>query len=177
MKSMHSAIVAQQAQLDRALQEARYAAQSADQHQQRVFTDIAKGAMSEFQKARGLDDATMMKVANTASNSGMHLRYMQGFNPLTGEVTDKDPYKAMTLALESAYFMVPETRDVQVEAEIRRRAEQASREKERKQKLAGVSGASGSVPRTQQAEPGNRSQMVEEVASMFNGTWIGDGSQ
>jgi hypothetical protein len=176
MKSLHAAITAQQVELQRLSKEARFASETAASQVQRTYSDIARGAISEFQKSRSLDDATMAKVATAAHHSGMHLKYMQGFNPLTGEVTDKDPYKAMTLALETAYFMVPETRDAQVEAEILRRAEQAKREADRKQKLAGISGASGSVPRTQQAVPGDRNQMVEEVTQMFNGSWVGDGS-
>ena len=82
-------------------------------------------------------------------------------------------------ALEAGYLMAPETREMDIARTIEARAARHAAETSRKEKLGGISGASGSVPRTQTV-PTNpqdaRTAMTEEVSQMLNGSWVGDGT-
>jgi hypothetical protein len=82
-------------------------------------------------------------------------------------------------ALNAGYMMAPETREIEIARIASTRQERKQADDTRKQKLSGISGASGSVPRTQTV-PSNpsdaRAALVEEVSQMFNGSWVGDGS-
>jgi hypothetical protein len=69
--------------------------------------------------------------------------------------------------------MTPETRTFEIRREFQRRNEDIKR----KQKLAGVSGSSGSVPRTvpapQPGTPESEAALMREVKEMMDGTWTG----
>lgn len=179
IQNLYRAYQDQQAVLDRVSRQAAQAETLASQHMQRTYTDIAQGAISEFQKSRNLDDPTMQAVARAARTSGFAEKYMQGTDPLTGLPVQPDPYHAVMSALEAGYLMAPETREIVVQRTIADRAARHATDNTRKQKLAGVSGASGSVPRTQTV-PTNpqdaRAAMTEEVSQMLNGSWVGDGT-
>lgn len=179
IQALHKAVKDQRDALDRIAAQSAQAERIATTHAQRTYTDIAKGAMSEFQRQHSLDDPSMQAVSRAAASTGFAEKYMQGVDPLTGTPVAPDPYKAVWSALSAGYMMAPETREIEIARLATSRAERRDAEDTRKQKLAGVSGASGSVPRTQTV-PSNpsdaRAALVEEVTQMFNGSWSGDGS-
>lgn len=179
MVALHNQMRAQQDQLDVVRKQAQFAQEISASNIQRQYTEIAQSAITEFQKSHELDDDTMGRVIATGRSTGFAGRYMQGTDPLTGVPVTPDPYKATMSMLDAGYLLTPETRTIDTEREIERRASRAQQDATRKQKLAGVSGAAGSVPRTQPV-PNNpndsRAAMVSEVESMLNGNWIGDGN-
>jgi len=141
--------------------------------------------MSEFQASHRLDDDTMGSIMRTVVQSGLANTYMRGVDPITGDSTtdprtgSPDPYQAIMRAMDVAYFMVPETRQVEIDRGVAARVDRAAKDATRKQKLAGVSGAAGSVPRQTSvpAEPRDRyDAMVEEMRQMQAGSWVGDGN-
>lgn len=176
---LHRALQAQQEAIDAVRRQAANAESIASHQVQRTYSDIAQGAISEFQKARQLDDDTMAAVSRVARQSGFAEKYMQGVDPITGARVNPDPYKAVYSALEAGYFMAPETREVEISRAIDQRAARIAEDKIRKEKLGGVSGASGSVPRTQtvpQNPRDSKAALLQEVTQMMNGSWAGDGS-
>jgi hypothetical protein len=177
--TLYKAVRQQQAALDRISRQAAQAEQIASSQAQRTYTDIAKGAMTEFQRSHSLDDSTMQAVSRAAAATGFAEKYMAGLDPLTGTPVAPDPYRAVISALNAGYMMAPETRDMEIARLAEARATRRLVDDERKQKLAGVSGASGSVPRTQPvpANPSDaRNALVAEVSQMMNGEWMGDGT-
>lgn len=178
-KQLHAALTAQQDILDRVSRQSQQAVETATSVTQRTYADIAQGAISEFQQKKALDDNTMLAVSGLARRSGFVEKYMDGFDPLTGAPVKPDPYQAVTQALETAYYMAPETRELELSRQMAARDARAEADRSRKEKLGGVSGAAGSVPRTQPV-PSNpqdaRAAMVSEVAGMLTGNWT-DGSQ
>lgn len=177
--ALYKTVRAQQQNIDRVSRQAYQAEQLAAANAQRTYTDIAKGAMSEFQRQHSLDDSTMQAVSRAAAATGFAEKYMAGLDPLTGTPVAPDPYKAVMSALSAGYMMAPETRDIEIARLASLRTERRQADDTRKQKLAGVSGASGSVPRTQSV-PANptdaRAALVEEVSQMMSGSWVGDGT-
>lgn len=179
ISGLHRALQQQQENLERISWQAAQAEQIAQRHAQRTYVDIAKGAMSEFQQAHSLDDPTMQAVSRAAASTGFAEKYMQGVDPLTGTPVAPDPYRAVMSALNAGYMMAPETREIEIARIAATRAARREQDDTRKQKLAGVSGASGSVPRTQtvpQSPSDARTALVAEVSQMMNGSWVGDGS-
>lgn len=179
VSALYNTVQQQQAILDRVSRQATQAEQIATSQAQRTYTDIAQGAMSEFQRTMQLDDTVMQEVASTAARMGFAEKYMSGMDPLTGAPVAPDPYKAVMAALQAGYFVTPSTRQLDVQRESQKQQQLVEADRIRKEKLSGVSGAAGSVPRTQ-AVPNNpkdaRAAMTEEISQMFNGSWVGDGS-
>lgn len=179
LQGLYKAVQAQREAIDRVSAQAAQAEQLAASNAQRTYTDIAKGAMSEFQRQHALDDEIMQAVSRAAAATGFAEKYMAGIDPLTGTPVAPDPYKAVISALNAGYMMAPETREIEITRLAASRIARRAEDDARKQKLAGVSGASGSVPRTQSV-PSNpsdaRAALVEEVTQMFNGSWAGDGT-
>ncbi len=179
IKALHNTLKMQQEVLARVDRQSQFAAETVTQQTQRTYADIAQGAMTEFKTSRNLDDATMAAVSGAAHRSGIAEKYMQGYDPITGTPVQPDPYRAVMKALEVGYLMTPETRQLEIQRAVEAESTRATKDATRKQKLGGVSGAAGSVPRTQSV-PRNpqdaRTAMVSEVANMMNGSWPGDGS-
>jgi hypothetical protein len=185
IRGLYNVVQAQRQLLDRTVRETRQALNTASTSAQRTYLDITQGAMSEFKNTKQLDDNTMNAVMKTVVQSGLANTYMRGLDPITGEPTQDprtgspDPYKAIMRAMDVAYYMVPETRQAEIDREIKQRVERSRADATRKQKLAGVSGAAGSVPRTQPIPTDANDRygaMVEEMRQMQNGSWVGDGS-
>lgn len=180
IKTMYAVLKAQQQQLETVRQQSAQAQQIASSQAQRTYEEIAQGVISEFQQKRGLDDETMGKVSHAARSLGYVNQYMAGTDPLTGVPVKPDPYMAVRKALEAGYMLVPETRQLDIDRAAQEAADRRVKELTRKEKLAGVSGAAGSVPRTQSvpSNPGDaRNAMIDEVRQMFTGSWAGDGSE
>ena len=185
IRGLYDVVRAQQDILDRTVRESRQALNTASSQAQRTYVDITKGAMSEFASSRKLDEPTMNSIMKTVVQSGLANTYMRGMDPITGENTNDprtgnpDPYQAIMRAMDVAYYMVPETRQAEIDRGIQERVTRAQKDATRRQKLAGVSGAAGSVPRQQQlpTEPRDRyDAMVEEMRQMQAGSWVGDGN-
>lgn len=178
-QSLYKAMQAQRDAINRISHQAAQAERVAAHQAQQTYTDIAKGAMTSFQQQHSLDDTTMQAVSRAAAATGFAEKYMAGIDPLTGTPVAPDPYKAVMSALNAGYMMAPETREIEIARIAAARQARTVEDNTRKQKLAGISGTGGSVPRTQTV-PSNpqdaRAALVEEVSQMFNGSWAGDGS-
>jgi len=182
---LYNVVRAQQELLDRTVRESRQALNTASSQAQRTYVDITRGAMSEFAAQRKLDEPTMNSIMKTVVQSGLANTYMRGVDPITGESTvdprsgSPDPYQAIMRAMDVAYYLVPETRQAEIDRGVQQRIDRAQKDATRKQKLAGVSGAAGSVPRTQTVPDAPRDRydaMVEEMRQMQAGSWVGDGN-
>jgi hypothetical protein len=137
---------------------------------------IIESVVTSFQDRYQLPDDLTMKVRQAAGRTGAVNSYMNGMDPVTGEQVIPNVHKAVEKALEIGYWMTPETRTFEIRREFQRR----SADVERKQKLAGISGASGSVPRTvpqpQPGTPESEAALMREVKEMMDGTWTGEGN-
>jgi hypothetical protein len=137
---------------------------------------IIESTVSAFQEKYQLPDDLVSKVRSAAGRTGAVNSYMSGMDPVTGEQVVPNVHRAVEKALEIGYWMTPETRTFEMRREFQRRTTDA----ERKQKLAGISGASGSVPRTvpqpQPGTPESEAALMREVKEMMDGTWTGEGA-
>lgn len=135
------------------------------------LTATTNRAAETFKTQHSLDDNQMQKIREVASRLEVLPALMKGVNPLTGVHEAVDTVTAVERAFELAYWQMPEFRDKEYQA----RLEQWRADKSRKQKLAGVSGSSGSVPRTPSKprdETEMRKALIKEVAEMQTGNWI-----
>jgi hypothetical protein len=119
---------------------------------QRENTELANSAASSFQRGYNLPDDIMNEVRrNTQANDMQY--YLESVQP--------DPFKAVEFALTRAYWNTPQARTFEFE----RQSEARTKAQARKQKLAGVSGGSGSGPRAQEPQYEDWKQAaVAEVA-------------
>jgi hypothetical protein len=157
------AFQAQQAEIARL--NAIFAAQQQEVAQQRMieFNKAVETGTMNFQRAHSLTDEDMVRLRTQAAQ----LNVVDNLLPQLG------PVGAVERALETAYFMDPSFR----EKELARVAAEQRNDSAKKQKLAAISGSSGSVPRTTPApttEEGRRAAMIADVGAMMNGTWTGD---
>jgi hypothetical protein len=138
------------------------------------YAQAAEAAMSKFRADKQIDDESIWKsVVLSARNTHFADQYMNGIDPLTGAPVKADPYQATLSALEAGYLLSPETRQLEVARRADARARRDAADAIRKEKLGGVSGAAGSVPRTQNAVPSDPRQrhaaMVAEIDEMMFG--------
>lgn len=145
--------------------------QSQQQAQQQAQNEaLIKRAMTSFQTEHSLNDDSMNNIRQAAARLNVLPSLMQGVDPITGAPSRPDPLTAMERAFEIAMMMSPEHRQQEFAREVQRRVTDSRR----KQKLAGLSGSSGSVPRTTPApttEQGRRSAMIDEIRQMQEGGW------
>lgn len=142
-----------------------------NRQQQETSASLVARARSSFQQQYELDDAQMERIEQVAAGLQVLPALAQGFNPATGQYESPDTLAAIERALELAYWTQPETR----QREYQRQADQSKLVTKRKQKLAAVSGNSGSVPRTSpapQTQEGRRTAMIQEVASAMSGNTV-----
>jgi hypothetical protein len=104
-----------------------------DTRTQRDNSEIANSAASNFQTQYNLPDDLMSKIKTTVQVSDID-SYLQ---------RDFDTYKAVDYALTRSYWNLPEARQFEFERQATNRQEAL----ERKRKLTGISGSSGSGPR------------------------------
>lgn len=126
-------------------------------------------AKISFAQERNLTTDEVDKIELTAANLNVLPSLLQGVDPITGQAVRPDPLAAVERALDIAYWQMPEYR----QKELARLADEAKKERTKKGKLQAVSGSSGSVPRTSPAprnDTERRSQMLEYVRSLANGT-------
>lgn len=124
-----------------------------------------------YSKEHNLTDDEMEKVASVAERLNVVPALMQGVDPITGEHVPRDRTQALQRAFDIAYNYLPEFREREVERAVAERA----KSQRRKQRLAGVSGTSGSVPKNAPAprnEQERRSAMINAVAEMIGQSTI-----
>lgn len=155
-------------------QEERYAQQ---EQQIRALTDVTVTRENEeiqhlvnvqkqaFQTTHSLTPDEMSQVEQVALRLNVIPGLMSGVDPVTGQVIPRDRSAAITRAYEIAYNWLPEFRDRAIEAAVLERAKSTKR----KQKLAGISGSSGSVPKNTPIRNATdrRNAMIAEVAGMM----------
>jgi hypothetical protein len=127
-------------------------------------------ASRDFMERKGLTPEEMKRLEQVTADLNILPSFLRGRHPVYGTPFKGDPIAAVDAALDVAYNAIPEYRaKEEAKVQAQRRADHAKR-----QKLAGVSGSSGSVPRMQPApttEAGRRQAMVSEVGAMMNGEW------
>ena len=139
--------------------------------QHETSESLVNRARASFQQQYELDDTQMERIEQVAAGLQIVPALAQGFNPSTGQYERPDTLAALERALEVAYWSQPEYRD----REYQRQMEQRKVDNKRKQKLAAVSGNSGSVPRSQpapQTQEGRRQAMIQEVATAMSGNTV-----
>lgn len=125
-------------------------------------------ATASFKERFELSDEEVQHISQIAGGLEILPALKNGFNPLTGQYERPDAIAAVERALEIAYWNHPEYRN----REYQRQMDQQKTDNKRKQKLAAVSGNSGSVPRsrpTPQTREGRHAAMVQEVEAAMSG--------
>lgn len=127
-------------------------------HQENL--EVANAAATQFQRQYNLPDDLMGRIRGN----------VQADDVTRALASDPDPYKAAEYALTRSYWDLPEARVYEFERQTAARAAAVTR----KQKLAGISGSSGSGPRN--APPpdldtpeGRRAAAIAEVAAVMYG--------
>jgi hypothetical protein len=139
--------------------------------QRETSASLVNRARASFQQQYELDDIQMERLEQTAAGLQILPALARGFNPSTGQYESPDTLAAIERALEVAYWTQPENR----EREYQRQMNQRTTDNKRKQKLAAVSGNSGSVPRSSpapQTQEGRRQAMIQEVATAMSGNTV-----
>lgn len=127
---------------------------------------IIERVTTSFQEKYNLNSTEIKSVSDLAGSLNILPGLLNGKDPQSGLPVNRDRSAAVERALEIAYWQHPDLR----EKEYSRRLDQRVADAKRKQKLAGVSGSSGSVPRSQPV-PTNPQDMqraaVRELAEMM----------
>lgn len=122
-----------------------------------------------FANARNLTPEEMDRVEAVALRLNVVPALMQGVDPITGATEPRDRATALNRAFEIAYYYLPETRARDIDTAVAERAKTTRR----KQKLAGVGGSSGSVPKGTgelKTATDRRNAMIAEVAGFMGQT-------
>lgn len=120
-------------------------------------------ATESFRQSHNLEKSDIDRISQVAARMGVLPSLMSGVDPITGLPSRPDPLTALDRALQIAYDQLPEYHP-----------EQTEKNTQRKQRLAAVSGRSGSVPRATPVPTdaaGKTAMLITEVASMLNGSW------
>lgn len=160
IQALAKLITQQSSELQRLSQAVNVQYETQASRQAREFETAVATGLANFQTARNLSDEDMAAIRTEAARLNIVDAYAQSLPPVA----------AVEKALEVAYFANETYRKREIDAQA-----QASRQDTtRKQKLAAISGSSGSTPRVQPAPTtpeGNRRAMVDAVGQMMNGTW------
>jgi hypothetical protein len=118
----------------------------------------------QFAKEHNLTPAEATEVEQIAGRLNVLPSLMQGTDPLTGQPQQRSRTEALHRAFEIAYWQAPKYRERALADQVAERAKSTRR----KQRLAGVSGGGGSVPKNMPApknEQERRAAMIREVAA------------
>lgn len=130
------------------------------------ITSLIQTTKANYATAHNLTSDEVEKVAAVAERLELVPALLKGVDPVTGEVVPRDRTAVLTRALDIAYWYLPEFRERELSQQVTERAKSARR----KQRLAGVSGTSGSVPKgtpQPQNEQQRRQAMIADVAEML----------
>lgn len=136
--------------------------------EQEELKSIVAQTTSSFKEEHKLSDEEIRQVTETAERMNVLPSLLSGTDPITGQTGPRDRVTALHRALEIAYWYLPATREKALAAQVQDRAK-ATR---KKQRLAGIAGSSGSMPKEAPApktENERRAAMVAEVAQLMNG--------
>lgn len=133
---------------------------------------VTSSVTSLYKQRYNLPDEVMEKIVATAApiSAPLFQMYMSGTDPRTGARVAPDAAKAVETVLDMAYWNTPEARRFEIE---RQNAHQA-KVRERKNKLGGVGGSSGSAPR--QPKPVDLSNEAERHQAMIEAVEAAMGS-
>lgn len=157
-----------QAQQARAAQQEQQIRQLTDvtvTREQEEVTHLILQGKESFAKERTLTPDEMNRVEAVALRMNVIPSLMRGVDVITGETVPRDRAAALNRAFDIAYNYLPEFRERAIEAAVIDRAKTTKR----KQKLAGIGGASGSVPKNIPIhnQTDRRNAMIAEVAGMM----------
>lgn len=105
--------------------------------------NIVRRVATNFAQEKGLSEAQIQQLGNVAGRMNLIDPLLRGIDPINGETVPVDREFAARRALEIAYWSVPQYRDKEYASQVQERA----KDQRRKQRLAGIGGSSGSVPR------------------------------
>ncbi len=129
---------------------------------------------SSFARQHGIDQAEADRLEQVAVRLGVLQQLARGIDPISGQAVRPDAMSAVERSLEIAWEMDPIARERQRQQDLTDAQSRVREDQERRQRLAGVGGGSGSQPRDMQPQiaatpEGRRDQMVEELRTMMFG--------
>jgi hypothetical protein len=131
--------------------------------EQEELQSLIRSTRSKFQTDHDLTGVQMDQVQAVAERLNVIPSLMRGIDPITGTASPRDRTVALNRALDIAYNFIPEFRDKAINEAVSQRAKSTRR----KQRLAGISGTGGSMPKNEPVptdERSRRAAMIREVA-------------
>jgi hypothetical protein len=131
--------------------------------EQEEFTSLLRTTRATFQKSHDLNDAQMDQIQGVAERLNVVPSLMRGVDPITGTPSPRDRTTAINRAFDIAYNFIPEFHDRAINEAVTER----SKATRRKQRLAGIGGTGGSMPKSEPVptnEAERRQAMIREVA-------------
>jgi hypothetical protein len=165
IKALYDAAQQQRESLAAAEQRIRELSDVTFNREAEEVTHILNVKKEEFATTHHLTPDEMDRVAAVAGRLNVVPGLLQGIDPLTGATAPRDRGQAFARAFEIAYYFDPTFREREIETAVADRAKSTRR----KQKLAGISGSSGSVPKGVPIvnAQDRRAAMIAEVAGMM----------
>lgn len=130
-------------------------------------------AVSSFAREHGLDQAEAGRILEIAENLGVAAHYMSGRDPITRLPVRPDPMAAVTRALEVAYNQDPIAQERERQRWQAAEKARIQADQDRRRKLAGVGGGSGSQPRAV-AEPQSKEDRLGAATEYLRGIMFGE---
>lgn len=127
------------------------------------FQSLLQTTRENFSRQHSLTRAQMDQVQATAERLNVVPSLMRGVDPITGTVAPRDRASALSRAFDIAFNYIPEFREKALAEAVQARAKSSRR----KQKLAGVSGSGGGMPKSEPVPSNERERrlaMIKEVA-------------
>lgn len=152
----------QQSALDEQRKQLAFVSDIAVARAQEELQSRVTAGIHQFRDDKTLSDDELAEVNRVAANLNVMPSLASGIDPITGETVPRDPQRAAYRALEIAYWQMPKYR----EQEVQRATAARAKDSRRKQKLAGVSGGSGSVPRTTSVPTDRRGRELAAVSEL-----------
>jgi hypothetical protein len=123
--------------------------------------------MESFAQQHSLSPDEVSRIRLAAGRMNVLDSLMSGIDPITGAPSKPDILTAVERSLEIAMYADPSFRSKVFQQEVK--ANRATMQK--RKKLAGIGGNSGSAPRSTPPPENPHQAMLAEVASMFSGSW------
>lgn len=133
------------------------------QQQHEELAALIDSKSGEFATKHNLTRDEMARVRGTAERLNVIPSLMRGIDPITGKPSPRDRGTAISRAYDIAYNFIPEFHDRAIAEAVKDRAKSTKR----KQRLAGIGGSSGGVPKNEPVpttDQGRREAMIREVA-------------
>lgn len=163
VKSLYEAARAQQATINDLNSRLQQVTDVTLTRENEEFQSLLNHTRETFSKEHNLTRSQMDQIQATAERLNVVPSLMRGIDPITGTTSPRDRGVALNRAFDIAFNYIPEFREKAVAEAVQARAKSTRR----KQKLAGVSGSSGGVPKSEPVptnERERRAAMIKEVA-------------